>query len=140
MEPTLDRLVEVVSVFEASIASVKQTASFDRLVMDTTIGMLEVLESRLREDHGIDNPRLTAQLALQNMRNIRENDSLRPKYEEMFNQCAVLLVSHFGAALGDLFRHGVTTALASGVETKLNHDEIKLTIQENHDLRFDFIF
>lgn len=134
-----DRLREIVGLFEGSVLSVKQMANFDRLVLQTTISLLETTEERLRS-HGLENPRLTAQRALDNVRNIQKNDSLRPKYEEMFNQCAVLLVSHFGAALGDLFRFGVALRLAGGGDTKLNQEELKLTVQQIADLRSDPLF
>lgn len=140
MQPSQERLKEVVEVFKASTESVKQMASFDRFVLEITIGQLRTLHSRLTEDHGIGNPRLTVEKTLKTIENIRKNDSLRPQYEEMFNQCAVLLVSHFTAALGDLFKHGVPIALESGLGSKLASEDIKLTITKIHKLRNDATF
>ena len=45
------------------------------------------------------------------LQNVKDADSLRPQYEQMFNQCVVLLVSYFGSAVHGVFRAGVVHAL-----------------------------
>ena len=90
---------DILNSFTISVKSVYQVASFDRILLETTIQLLESLNTRLRDDHGIDNPLLTATKALENLRSIRQNDSLRPRYQEIFNQCGVFArVPLYGSA------------------------------------------
>lgn len=121
---------QIAKSFKANVESVFDLAEFDHLVMETVLRQLSQLNERLREDHGIGNPRLTAQKTYDHLKNIRENDSLRPKYEHMFNQCVVLLVSYFGSAVADLFRVGVTTTLTKNPSKMLLKEELTVSIQD----------
>lgn len=111
-------------------------ASFDRIVLDSTIKLLEGTQDRLKTQ-GLANPRLTVERALENVRTIRENDSLRPKYEDMFNQCAVLLVSHFTSALTELFRNAVPAIAERHASLPILDEDVKLSLREVLALQHD---
>ena len=129
---------QAVTSFEANVESVHRLAEFDHLVQDFVLGQLEQLNKRLREDHAIANPRLAVQQAYTQIKNIRKNDSLRPQYEYIFNQCVVLLVSYFGSALGDIFRAAVSDALTGpGGVKKLLDEKLTVSVRELAELGTD---
>lgn len=131
-----DMLENINNTFEASVGSVYRVATFDKILLQTTIGLLETLNKRLA-DQGLDNPRLTAGKALAQLRAIREHGSLQPRYKEMFNQCIVLLVSHFEAALADAFRVGVSEVLDRSTDIPVLNEDIKIRIDELRDFQLD---
>jgi hypothetical protein len=75
----------------------------------------------------LDNPRLNAERTL---KVLRENDSLRPRYETIFNQAAVLLVSYFGSAVGDVFRFGIARELQAAKNVRLLREELRVLLEE----------
>lgn len=92
---------QIIDNFKKNIASVESLANFDRVVLDFAISSIDSLQERLKEKFA--NERLLATATLKQLKNIRENDSMRPQYKEIFNQCVVLLVSYFGSAVSDIF-------------------------------------
>jgi hypothetical protein len=111
--------------------------NFDRDVLAHAIDAIEALQERLTQHHRLDNPHLTAARTLQILRGYREHDSLRPRYQTIFNQALVLLVSYFGSAVHDVFRAGVAAAMESDRESPLLREQLKLTFAELRDANFD---
>ena len=111
--------------------------TFDRVVLDVAISALESLRGRLH-DKGIDNPRLTAEGTLASLKAVRQNDSLRPEYETIFNQALVLLVSYFASAVHDVFRRAIAVAVEQEGKSPLLREELKLTIADLKEVRRDF--
>jgi hypothetical protein len=62
------------------------------------------------------------------LKNIRRNDSLRPRYQTIFNQAVVLLVSYFGSAVHDLFRQGVSLAIARVSDSPVLKEELRVSV------------
>ena len=89
----------ILETFDIQIQSVAKLMNFDRDLMDIAIQSVEKLRDRLRKHHELDNPDLTADKILQQLRGFREHDSLRGRYETIFNQALVLLVSYFGSGV-----------------------------------------
>ena len=83
----------VAKAFKANVDLVYELAEFDRVVLDFSLSSLEGLQERLKEK--FDNERLLVTNALAVLRQVRTNASLKPKYQHIFNQCVVLLVSYF---------------------------------------------
>lgn len=111
--------------------------NFDRDVLDLAIGNLRELRDKLVRHHKLDNPQLTAERVIQILERIRTNDSLRARYETIFNQALVLLVSYFGSSVQDLFRRGVREALASQADSQLLRENLRITLRELRDANFD---
>jgi len=128
----------VSDTFDAQVENVVELSTFDRHILNLAITSLQQLEKKLRSHHKLDNPSLSAQNTLQVLQNIQASGSLRPKYEHMFNQCVVLLVSYFSSAVGDVFRGGIRLGVAETVSMKLDSEEIKISIAELRDLQSDF--
>lgn len=98
--------------FAEHVRSVDKLMDFDRDVLKVAIDVLRPLPERLRRQ-GIDNPELTGERALDILLGIRDHDSLRLRYNLVFNQALVLLVSYFASSVHDLFRGAINEALQS---------------------------
>ncbi len=127
----------VVTSFEQHVESVRRLMNFDRDVLGFAIEAIDVLQKRLTQHHHLENPHLTAQRTLELLRGYRDHDSLRPRYQTIFNQALVLLVSYFGSAVHDVFRQGVTTALAGAKEWPLLREQIKITFADLREAEFN---
>jgi len=77
----------------------------------------------------IDNPRVMLVNDILALKTIRENDSLKINYQQMYNQAVVLLVSYFGDAVEDLFLAGVKSYLPRN-EKALRKEPIKVSLRE----------
>jgi hypothetical protein len=75
---------------------------------------------------------------LTTLKNVRRNDSLRPKYEVIANQGVVLLVSYFSSSLEDLFRVALADALdARRIPEELWDAEFKASFAQLVGIRRD---
>ncbi len=114
--------------FKLNVAEVDRLVNFDREVLQIAISAVDTLHEQLKERFADE--RLNGRRALQLIKGIRDNDTVRIKYKAIYNQAVVLLVSHFASALGDAFREAVTLRLASKDPGKLLEEEFKLTVSE----------
>src|SRR4051812_10208283 len=94
----------VEEAFGYNVNSVRTLMEFDDILIRFTTNAVRDLHKRLREDHGINNPKFTAEGILKQLENIRNNNSLSPSYEKIYNSCLVLLVSSFGSSVSELFK------------------------------------
>jgi hypothetical protein len=114
--------------FKLNVAEVEGLINFDREVLQVAISAVESLHNRLKDEFADE--RKNGQRALQLIKGIRDNDSVRGKYKAIYNQSVVLLVSHFASALGNVFREAVTSSLASQDSGKLLEEEFRLTVAD----------
>lgn len=119
---------DTLATFKKNVADVDRLVNFDKEVLQVVIQTMEDLHTRLKGTYA--NEQMNGGRALAMFKGIRDNESLRSKYAAIFNQAVVLLVSHFSAALGDLFRVAVSTKLQTTTEGPLLAEEIKLTFAE----------
>ena len=100
---------DVLASFDANVEAVRRLTRIDELIIRFAVEQIRAREVPLKEALAADGKRLPERLSgertIKLLERIRENQSLRPEYEIMFNQAVVLLVSHFASALHDLFRH-----------------------------------
>lgn len=122
-------------IFKKNIAEVDNLINFDRQLLDLVTLTVEGLHDQLKSKFGDE--RLNGARALAVIRGIRSNETLRLKYQAIYNQAVVLLVSHFASALGDLFRQAVSDRLASAEGGKLLEEELKLTVADLKDRNWD---
>jgi len=121
-------MTTVLEIFDQHVQSVRRLMNFDRDVLEITIDHLRALRDELTKHHKLGNPRLTAERTLETIQGIRENDSLRPRYQTIFNQALVLLVAYFGSAVSDIFRRGVVLAIENVPESPILKEELGLTV------------
>src|SRR4051794_32122992 len=114
--------------FRANVQSVHELVNFDRTVMEFAIEQVERLHNRLVKERL--NPAENGEHTLLALKNVRANDSLRRTYQLVANQGIVLLVSYFGAAMGDAFRDGIARATAHSLDREWRTEELKLTVAE----------
>jgi len=122
------------STFHINLRSVQELIDFDRTVLDAAVQIIDGLRVSVDQNH----PALADRIgnAVQMLRNVRTNDSMRSHYETIYNQCVVLLVSHFGSALHSIFRLSAPTRLASSAEKDALKDELKFSLAELNELDF----
>lgn len=116
--------------FLRNIEDVYKLMEFDRIILDFSIKALEKQKNDLQKLHRISNPQLLAENTLTMIKNIRNNDSLRPKYKVIFNQCIVLLVSIFASSIADLFREGIYQLAKKGKSKNLKTEELKISVAD----------
>ena len=140
MELTRDTsLSDVLATFGGNLESVRQLMQFDRAVLDIVVALLEKLEDRTKrawaaaigeEEAQQLNPRLEVGKTISVVKNIRDHEGLRRRYEAMINQSLVLLVSYFGSAVRDLFRVAVRRSFREGTNEKLMRAAIKTRVAD----------
>ena len=121
---------KIEDVLIRNIDDILKLMNFDRFILQFAIEGIEDLQKSLKETHNIENPALLAENALQMLKQIQTNDSLRPKYEVIFNQCIVLLVSVFSSSVADLFREGICLLATKGDSKKLKNEELKISVSD----------
>jgi len=119
----------VLGTFLKNVNAVEELMTFDGVILEFCINNLEQLDNRLK-GAGFDNPRLRVGNTIQAIRNIRDNASLKTRYEEMQNQCLVLLVSYFSLSVRDLFRGCLAYALHSGNLGNLARHDVKILLED----------
>lgn len=117
-----------IDTFKSNLAEVDRLINFDRELLQLVTLTVESLHEQLRKHHADE--RLNGSRALAVIRGIRDNDTIRSKYQAIYNQAVVLLVSHFASTLGDLFRDAVSHRLASVDPGRLLEEDFKLTVAE----------
>lgn len=117
--------------FTENASDVERLIDFDRDVVALMILSLEGLKNDVPPQfHSFKNK---IERAEQVIKSIRNNDSLKSKYDTVCNQAVVLLVSHFSSCVGDLFREAVSKALDHDDNKVLFGEELKLTFRDIKD-------
>jgi hypothetical protein len=124
--------VPAIRTFRANLQSVHELMRFDDKVLEFVIIPLDRL-ARSQTTAGITNPRHRVDGVLRMVRGIKDNQSLKPHYSAMYNQCLVLLVSYFASAARALFVDAVVAAINSGARDELLDAEIRLTPRDVRD-------
>lgn len=123
--------------FEKNVGSVYSLMNFDQVLLGFTIKSISDLVENLKNSHSISNPSLTGEKTLNILETIQKNESLRPQYSQIYNQCVVLLVSYFGSSVGDIFKSCLTMRFNDGIDAQFLKEEIKLSLGELYDLSFN---
>lgn len=119
----------VIDGFKANSDAVYELLEFDGLVLDHVVGGLDGLADAL-EAQGKRQASTTVRNRVAALRNTRKNESLRPRYATIFNQCVVLLVSYFGSAVHSLFTLGVAKGLHEGHNIPAAGQDVKFLWRE----------
>ena len=130
-----DQLTKILTTFSSNVEFVWELMRFDSNLLDfAVLQHLESLQNRLKNVHGLDNPRFDVENTFSMLRNIRSNQSPRKHYEEMLNRCNVLLVSYFSSAVADIFLAGVAEAVRSGSRSDILREEISIKLSEAREI------
>lgn len=131
-----EQLQAILETFDKNIDAVLDLMGFDDVVLNVGISALQKVQKRLG-DAGYDNPRFGVKSTIQSLENIRQNESLRPHYEIMNNQCLVLLVSYFSSAVTDVFEAAIADRLKHGPTEGLLKQDLKFSIAELYSIDFN---
>jgi hypothetical protein len=124
------QIAETVRVFEANANSVSKLLNFDREVIGLAVKGVSDLHAKL-VTLGYDNAALNAKNTLKMLQDIKDHDSLLPRYRIIFNQGVVLLVSYFGSVVQDLFKIAVSARLLLDDDAStLMKEELKLSVRK----------
>jgi hypothetical protein len=131
------RLTKVGDNFRSQIQSVEKLLNFDREVLDIAIERVHELRDRLKAKGKFADIQLHAERTAKLLANIRQNDSLRNRYEIIANQALVLLVSYFSSSVHALFTEGVREALLRDMDSSLLRENLRISFRELRDANFD---
>lgn len=123
--------------FKRNVASVHELVNFDETVQVFYLNGLNKAEKAIENFVDKDHPTYGLKKEITMLRKIRDNESLRPYYETMFNQCVVLLVSYFTSAVKELFDSNLTHKIKNHKYEKPEKEEIKISLDELDQLNFD---
>lgn len=127
----------IVTEFAQHQASVRKLVNFDRDISDFVVGTLKDQVERLKAS-GVTNPDQTGEKLLRVLEPIRTNNSLRSRYETVFNQAVVLLVSHFGSTIHTLFTNTIREVLErGGQDSQIAKEELSFSVSELCDPSFE---
>lgn len=121
-------LESVRQAFSQQCASVLELLEFDDVLVEHLVGGLEWIVGELESR----NQRTLATSVgnrLRVLKNVRATQSLRPRYQTIYNQCVVLLVSYFDATMSDLFKVAVSTALRANAAVPARKRSVQLNWQ-----------
>ena len=135
-EPKVYKMT-ILSNFDSQVENVEKLMNFDRELLSIVIQSVSDLRNRLRSHHKLDNPMLTADRTLEQLQGFQKNDSLRPRYETIFNQSLVLLVSYFSSSVQDLFKLALAAAIDGGADLNLMKEELKFSLRDLSERNFD---
>ena len=117
-----------------NIDSVYELTTFDEFILEFSISKIKKLNDKLKKT--IDNPYLLADSLITQLEGIKENKSLRPKYETIFNQCVVLLISYFGSSLRSLFVECLNIKLKNGYKLS-DVEDLKIPLTDLEVYNYD---
>ncbi|MBN2270479.1 MAG: hypothetical protein JXN61_07690 [Sedimentisphaerales bacterium] len=124
--------------FNANLDSVYKLMEFDEIVQDFAIQALEKADAFLSQQGVADNhPSYSVLKELDQIRKIRTNESLKPHYQSMFNQCVVMLTSYFASAVESIFTTAISLKLESNPSPELTSTELKLKVRDLQSMLSD---
>lgn len=120
--------MSALDIFKNNLVEVDRLIHFDKEILELVTQTIQDLHTQLKQKFADE--RLNGGRALQTIQGIRKNASVQSKYQAIYNQAIVLLVSHFSSTLGDLFRSAVTEHLLDSPPTELLKEDFKITIAD----------
>ena len=132
-----DILINIKEQFEDNISSVKTLLEFDQFTLQYSINSMKNLNQKLREDHGIENPKLTVDSALKILENIKQNKSINKQYKTIYNQSLVLLVSYYTSTINEIFINCIYDFIKAKNELNILKEEIKISVGQIKKSDFD---
>ena len=123
---------DIEKTFKKNVESVYNLMNFDRVLVNHCLGLFKSYSNNLKKIK-INSPSYNPVKIIQSLEYIQENDSLRPQYQTIFNQCLVLLVSYFSSAVSEIFK----SCLIYSNSNNLLREEIKISIGELKLLDFN---
>lgn len=129
-------LSKIDETFEINVNSVFELVKFDSTILEFSINKVEKLNNLLKSS-GIENKRYLADNTLKQLKLVKEHKSLKPKYETIYNQCVVLLVSYFGSGIKSLFMVALTKHIMIGNRIQNKISDVKIPLVELEKMNYE---
>jgi hypothetical protein len=113
--------------FHTSAKSVLELLDFDRVIIALAVDGLRNVASHIERSYNLPAAVITLNNRAEMLEQVRKGDSLRPKYETIFNQCVVLLVSYFDSAVHGVFRCAVIEALRTDIAVPVKSEKLSVS-------------
>ncbi|MEZ5472295.1 MAG: hypothetical protein R3E90_10970 [Marinicella sp.] len=126
----MSKYQEIEDIFKKNVDDINKLMTFDKIILDISLKGLYELKNKLQSFIGDENPQLWAQNTITILESLRENESVRPRFQVIFNQSVVLLVSVFASSIADMFRTGICELALKGDSKALKNDDIKVTVEQ----------
>jgi len=129
-----ETIQQINKTFQDNIEKLRNLMNLDDVIQTLCTNALKKIQ-KTHKQFGIDNQLydLTSQITL--LENIRSNESLKPHYEAMYNQCIVLLVSYFSSAIEELFSVALPVRLKTSGQQTLSHEQLfKVSLADLQEL------
>jgi hypothetical protein len=122
--------------FEKQIELVTKLIEFDKLILDFCLRHMETLNDRLKNGEAtkITNQYYLADNAINALNGIKTNQSFTKNYSNIYNQCLVLLVSHFTLTVEEIFATILKNQFSNNKLSKNAKNQIQLTLDEIDDV------
>ncbi|MCK4887935.1 MAG: hypothetical protein KAS96_11155 [Planctomycetes bacterium] len=125
-----NELKKIKDSFNDNIQKIKKLMSLDEIIVDFSLLALHKAKKAEEKWDCDKHPSYNISNEINQIKNIRENESLKPSYQIMLNQCVVLLVSYFSSAVEDIFKESFKYKIKNGELDELGKEEIKITIDQ----------
>ncbi len=132
-----DTLNQINKTFSDQLSKVLKVIDFDREYLEMVVSQLEEQEQDLINAKA--NPHLYPRSQILLLKSLIESGPTQTKYQPIYNQCIVLLVSHFSSVISSLFNETLTYYLKN-TETLPEHignTEYKFKLGELSDLQYN---
>lgn len=133
-----DKIQNVIAKFELQISSVFKIIEFDKEYLEIVIGQLEEHKEKLIR-LGIQNPMHHPTAQIKFLESLIKSGPRQSKYQPVYNQCLVLLVSYFASAVNSILNEGLNHYLnnSDSLPDDVANLEFKLSLRELQTLQFD---
>lgn len=130
---------KVLSQLDEQLGKVFNMMEFDKDFISMVINQLRAQGTLLEAQHGIRNDKLLPYGAINLLESICESGPKRRKYQPIYNQSLVLLVSYFASAVSAIFNETLTYFLnhVDEIPKDLAKEEFKFSVRELKELEYD---
>ncbi len=129
-------LVSPLKTFDTNVKLAFDLMDFDRIVVDFATLQLQQRQEYLKKA-SILNQYSSLEPAIKQLKAIRDNDSLRPRYQAILNQGLVLLVSYFASTVSEVFDRALSYLVKEIKPPGLMKQKIELTVEDLRSPEFD---
>jgi len=119
----------VLDEFRRDLESIYSLLDFDQFIIDLPLSEIRALKT-YAEEQDLPIVKQKAEKLEKILTGIREHGSTKITYGTIYNQCIVLAVSYFSAALENLFEYCIESSLKAGGSEVLRSEEIKLRVKD----------
>lgn len=116
--------------FEYNVQRVMDLANFDKEYQRVALEYLHSMKKKIPEDVRHQSERNRIDALIFSFENMSKDQSLKEKYGTMYNQCLVLLVSHFGETLSEIYKGNIAQSIKFRLAKKSNENDFRVTFDE----------